>query len=423
MSASSAPEPTAELSGCCVLFAGRLGGMPRREAQRLVRQHAGNVSDRFDPSVNLIVVGEHDLPLDDAGGLWELLDAQARRSVEAGDVQLLSETQFWQRLGLLEACQQVHRLYTPGMLANLLGVPVEVIRRWHRRGLIRPAGEVHRLPYFDFQEVTTARRLAELMAAGASPRTIEQNLASLARLLPGVERPLAQLSVLIEGRQLLLRHDHGLVEPSGQRRFDFDSESPSESPLAAQSGSMDEAATGDDLRAADAFAGDAEAELHQPGGSTSAPAATVDECLQAAIDLEESGDLNAAVTAYRAALAVGGPDARSCFYLGELLYRLGDGAGARERYYVAIELDDEFAKARASLGCLLAEQGDITLALAALEGALRCHPDYPDAHYHLARLLDEADRLDEADQHWRAFLELAADSPWADEARERLQVP
>ena len=75
------------------------------------------------------------------------------------------------------------------MLADLLGVSVAVIRRWHRRGLIVPVREVRRLPYFDFQEVATARRLAELLAAGVSPRAIERQLESLARYLPGVTRP------------------------------------------------------------------------------------------------------------------------------------------------------------------------------------------------------------------------------------------
>ena len=58
--------------------------------------------------------------------------------------------------------------------------------------------------------------------------------------------------------------------------------------------------------------------------------------------------------------------------------------------------------------------------MAAFEGALRYHRDYPDAHFHLARLLDDAGREAEAREHWQAFLQLAADSPWADTARERL---
>ena len=107
------------------------------------------------------------------------------------------------------------------MLAKLLGVPIAVIRRWHRRGLIVPTREVHRLPYFDFQEVATARRLAELLAAGARPDEIERQLEQLARLVPDVERPLAQLSVIVQGRALLLRQGEGLIEPGGQMRLDF----------------------------------------------------------------------------------------------------------------------------------------------------------------------------------------------------------
>jgi DNA-binding transcriptional MerR regulator len=99
---------------------------------------------------------------------------------------------------------------------------VATIRRWHRRGLIVPAREVRRLPYFDFQEVATARRLAQLLAAGASPAAVEKKLAELSRFVPEVQRPLAQLSVIVEGRQLLLRQGEGLIEPGGQMRFDFE---------------------------------------------------------------------------------------------------------------------------------------------------------------------------------------------------------
>jgi tetratricopeptide (TPR) repeat protein len=68
----------------------------------------------------------------------------------------------------------------------------------------------------------------------------------------------------------------------------------------------------------------------------------------------------------------------------------------------------------------LAELGQRDLAVAAFEGALSYHGDYADAHYHLARTLDELGRVDRAENHWRAFLELAPDSPWADQARSRL---
>jgi tetratricopeptide (TPR) repeat protein len=64
--------------------------------------------------------------------------------------------------------------------------------------------------------------------------------------------------------------------------------------------------------------------------------------------------------------------------------------------------------------------GQCDLAVSAFQGALEYHSDYPDVHYHLARTLDELGRGDEAEGHWREFLELAPDSPWADEALTRL---
>ncbi|MBN1590058.1 MAG: tetratricopeptide repeat protein, partial [Pirellulales bacterium] len=94
--------------------------------------------------------------------------------------------------------------------------------------------------------------------------------------------------------------------------------------------------------------------------------------------------------------------------------------GARERYYVAIELDEDYVEARANLGCILAEMGQLDLAVAALRGALAYHADYPDAHYHLARTLDRLGRPEDARNHWQVFLRLAPDSPWADQARTRV---
>jgi tetratricopeptide (TPR) repeat protein len=83
-------------------------------------------------------------------------------------------------------------------------------------------------------------------------------------------------------------------------------------------------------------------------------------------------------------------------------------------------LDEDFVEARSNLGCVLAEQGDFALAEAAFRGALEYHPDYADAYYHLARLLDREHRSAEASRHWQLFISLAPASPWAEEARERI---
>ena len=123
----------------------------------------------------------------------------------------MSETQFWQMLGLVDEDQDACRLYTPAMLAELLKVSIATIRRWHRRGLISPSRQVHKLAYFDFQEVASARKIAELISSGASAAAIESKLTKLSRLFPNLQRPLSQLSVIVEGRDILLREGDGLV--------------------------------------------------------------------------------------------------------------------------------------------------------------------------------------------------------------------
>jgi tetratricopeptide (TPR) repeat protein len=397
---ASNDESSPILQGNRVALVGKLASMSRRDAAQLVRRHGGIVVEKPDASVHLVVVGEEELLLADRPGT-DLFDEPTREAADRGTLEVITETQLWQRLGLVDAEHEVHRLYTPAMLAGLLGVPVAVIRRWHRRGLIVPAREVRHLPYFDFQEVAAARRLAELLAAGMSPKAIEDKLAALARYLPGIQRPLAQLSVIIEGKEILLRQGDGLIEPGGQLRFDF---------AAVEGRPGSEAST---LSVPEAAA-------IPPVEDLPPVPATPEELGRMATDLEDAGQLEAAAEMVRAALAAGGPAAGLCFQLAELLYRQGDLAAARERYYMAVELDEEFVEARANLGCVLVEMGQRELAVAAFQGALAFHPDYADVQYHLARALDELGRGAEAEVHWRAFLAHAPDSPWADQARHRL---
>src|SRR5437870_2005789 len=112
--------------------------------------------------------------------------------------------------------------YTAAMLAELVGVHVSRVRSWQRRGWIVPALHMHRLAYFDFAELTVARQLAELSRLGATPKLIEKKLAEIQRRFPDVQRPLAELTLILDGRTLLVRRGNELVEPGGQLRIDFD---------------------------------------------------------------------------------------------------------------------------------------------------------------------------------------------------------
>jgi tetratricopeptide (TPR) repeat protein len=278
------------------------------------------------------------------------------------------------------------------MLAELASLPVGAIRRWHRQGVLRAVHCVHRLPYFDFQEVTAARRLADLVRAGCSLRAIDRRVAELSRLMPGVERPLADPAVVVEGRRVFLRRGEDLAEPGGQLLLDFDQPADREDAI--------------ERRAVISLA------RHV--------APTADELDEMAQEYEEQGDLPRAAEAYRTILLTDGPSAEINMALADVLYRAGDLPAARERYYAALELDEDYVEARASLGCVLAEAGELELAAATFEGALACYPDFADVHYHLGHALDRLGRTRDAEKHFMAFLALAPESAWAAAARERL---
>ncbi|MGB7325630.1 MAG: MerR family transcriptional regulator [Rubripirellula sp.] len=418
-SAADGVTPGDWVAGKRVALVGRFGGMNQREATNVLRSYDAIVVDVDHDLVDWVVVGADESPLAEA----ELLRDSVREAAAAGRVEILHETDLWHRLGLVDVEQAIRRYYTPAMLAHLLGVSVRVIRRWQRRGLITPVQTLHRLPYFDFQEVATARRLAQWIASGASPQAIEQRLVEWVEVLPDIQRPLDQLSILIEGKQVLMRQGEGLLEPGGQLRFDFDSFDSgllgTDENGGASDGTSDPV---DDLTfppATLAIFSDIDKVPDEYSLRHSSDAQS-DALLSAAFVAEDDGDFATAIDYCHAIIARDGPRADISFQIGELLYRLGETIAARERYYSAIEVDPDFVEARASLGSVLSETGQLELAVAAFRGALSLHSDYADVHYNLARVLDQLERSVESKHHWKRFLDLSPDSPWAGEAISRI---
>lgn len=385
---------------------GKFAGMSKRAAQKLIRERHAIVCEKPDGGVDCVVLGEAELAVGDNAGLDHRLNDELKQGVADGSVSVIGETELWERLGLVTPDQNIklRNLYTPAMLAELLDLPTATVRRWQRKGFIQPKVQIHRLAYFAFEEVLNARALAAMLAEGISPSQLEKKLASLEKILPEVKRKIAQLSVRIDGRDILLRQEGGLLDDRRQMRIDFDRLAQNAQQTATDEGQPTLALP--------------------PVGTNVAEIATQEltpvEMLETATQLEDENRLHDAALLYRTALAAYGPDAEVHFRLAELLYRMGEIEAARERYYAAIELDEDYVEARANLGCVLSELGETDLAMAAWSGALAFHPDYADVHLHLAKLLDELSRELEAEPHWQHFLKLAPESPWAEQARQRL---
>ncbi len=383
-----------------VLLLGKLAGMTQREAGQIIRQHGGTVVDGNASRISITVVGDD---VADGKQLADKLYPQLGAAIANGQIELLSETQLWRRTGMVDQQHDVRRLYTPAMLAQLLSVPVQAIRRWHRQRVIIDSCSVRRLAYFDFSEVSIARHLAQLFHSGCSLQTIDRKLDHLSRSMPEIERPLADPRVVVEGRRLFIRRGDSLSEPSGQRQLNFDQ--PVDGP---------EEDTEDPPKAILLAA--------HPNRTEPSPSSisTLDRLRHEAVQWEDQGELQRAADTYHAILAASGPTAEINFALADVLYRQRDLTAARERYYMALEIDEDYVEARANLGCVLAETGETAMAIAAFQGTLVYHPDYADVHYHLASALDQTDRPEEARLHWQTFLALAPESPWAETARTRL---
>lgn len=482
---------------------------PRKALIELLRGQGAVVQRRANSRTELIVLAGNTVEID-RERLAEQLDRRAAAALRAGRIEVIDEAEARRRA--VEECDpsEVQRLYTPAMLARMVGSEAWTIRRWARRGWLRPVRQVRHVYYFDREAAQAAERLAVLCALGVSPHAIKRQIDSLRRRFPEAGDPLHGLNWSVAGGWIVYHGTTGPSQADGQRLFGFapaadlppelkvrqktraetaaaatsqigaggvcssgvgsaatdapETDSSSRTQWLFAPRAEQEAGAGADRTAAaaeDSFEADAAGRVTKAGAIDSFVAVgrgpfaekdrgsagdetartlarTAAELLSGqkvalpthaghlahlAAELEDDGQWAAAAEMYRAAMAAGGPTAELCFQTAELLYRMGDLNGARERYYMALELDEEYVEARLSLGCVLIELGQNDLAEAAFRGALRYHPHYADGHYHLARLLDKQGETTEAERHWRAFLELAPDSPWADEARQRLAPP
>ena len=418
------------VQGRRVALGRRLVVKSRGDWKRLIKQHGGHPIDQLDELTDVLLVSSAD-----QGDARPDRNSDLPSFPDGQKLKVVVEDDLYQMLAPQESDVDLSRLYTPQILAKLLDVPVATIRRWQRRGLIKPVHQVNKLPYFDFQEIASARRIARWIQSGQSPAAIERQLAVIAQS-NGDQRPLSQLSIIVEGQKVLLRAGEGLSSANGQRHFNFENDLDQSLPT-DQRPQLSLADHPDDTLD-DPFNDASDHQNEQDSLPDVLPFVRLEDFSVSAVsesdfekspdqfigwatELEDEGDATGAAEVYRTmALAHGiSPDIN--FRIAELLYQAGDLSAARERYYNAIELDETFVEARASLGCVLVELGQHDLAIAAFKGALQYHRNFADVHFHLARLLDETGKSDDATTHWEAFLELAPKSPWAEEARQRMR--
>jgi cytochrome c-type biogenesis protein CcmH/NrfG len=379
MSEPAATEAGA-LQGKRIAFTGKLASLSRSSAAALVRAHGGEFAPLVTEHTSMLVVGQEGWPLRKDGRLTRKLE-KAKALRQKRRLEILTEAELLRRLGLEQGFQKL----TTAQVSEALRIPGKRVRSWVRLGLIRPIESADGVHYFDFREVAWAKTLCGFAEAGISANRIRRSLQQLRAWMPEAERPLAQLALLAKDGHLLVRRaDDQLADPSGQLQLDFFAEpAPQTVPLAPD-------------------------------------CQTAEEWFDLGCDHEDAGRFEEAVTAYRQALQLGGPDANRCFNLANVLFALGKLDAAAERFRQAVELDSGFSEAWNNLGNVLAELGERGEAVEAYQKALALEPDYADAHYNLADTLEQMGCQRDAVVHWRAYLQYDPNGPSADYARYRL---
>jgi DNA-binding transcriptional MerR regulator len=292
--------------------------------------------------------------------------------------------------------------YSTRQVADALGIPDDRVRALAREGLLAPDRSEDGQYRFTFRDIVLLRTTKELQDTGVPPRRVRRALRQLhARLPEGMS--LSQVSIEASGDRVVVRDGSGVWEvESGQVELEFPvpvEEEPGTEDLRIAtpvSFSHTRTQTEGGVPAPGPRSG------HVPGAPTvAAPASDADDAdfwYNQGVDLEAVSS-DEARSAYERALALepGHADARA--NLGRILHERGDVAAAERHYRAALEAEPDNVTAAFNLGVALEDRGQPDAAVEAYLQALESDPAYGPAHFNLARLFEAQGRPEAALRH------------------------
>lgn len=357
-------ERMTSLVGLRVHVAGRLETMTRKEAEALVVRAGGQWADRLDEGVALVVLGRD---ADRAA-----IDARLASLRPAAPPDVIDEEQWCQRLGRVGPArlrQQFYPLRTVRSLYPRIG-PVR-LRYLERCGLLHDVVRTPDDTWYGFAGIGLLRQVDAALEAGESFRGIV--------------------------RALLARH-------AGQLALEFHAPRQDTVParvLALRSRPEQDLPT-----------------LFGPAREIERSPAERKFLEASALDVGEEADREAAMAAYREALALDPDLVPAMINLGNLHYLEDHLPEAHALYLQASLVDPACFEAWYNLGNLHHDGGRLEPAAQCYAEALRLRPDHAEAHFYFAVTLEKLGRGEQARPHWRAYQELAPDGEWVELARE-----
>lgn len=397
------PDANQVLRGATIAFTGRLVTLSRADAHARVAAAGGVVVASVTRRTSHLVVGMGGWPLLRDGAVGQKLLRAEQLNSRGANIQILSERRLREAIGL-DPDERIEKTLSAERICELLEIDPPTLARWEQLSLVQSdAGK------YDFQDVVALREIIRLVGRGVRPETIAASLHQLARIIPGAQRPLAQLRIVAEhNAELLAEIDGALVDPDGQLRLNFDA--------SAGAGAVDPGPAASDPRER-AWPRPLIAPIRAPARAESART-----FFDRGVAAEEEDDLDEAAAHYRRAVELDAGYAEAWFNLGAVLREAGQLAEALAAYERAVACDGRMAEAWYNLADAREQSGHVKGAIEALCHAIEARPDYADAHFNLAHCYETAGERKSAAAEWRAYLRLDPSGPWAELARQRLTL-
>lgn len=271
---------------------------------------------------------------------------------------------------------------------RILQISARQLQGWEKAGLIGPRET------YTFQDLGQLRTLRSLREEDVSAASIRHSISAM-QAVAGLTNPLVEASVVRAGSRLAFRVDGAMVDPI-RRQLMFDFERIENRPAA----------------------GAAVCSLRPVNDST---ARGVQELFVAAVQAEEAGDKQRAISLYEEMLALDPDYAPGYINLGTIHFHLRQFVRAEVLYRTATKKDPEYVLAFFDLGNVLDELERPDESIAAYQRAVELAPRYADAHYNLALAFERKGERRSALRHWQAYARLDKRGPWAEHARGQIR--
>lgn len=289
--------------------------------------------------------------------------------------------------------EPVQDLFTRGEIARLLRVSPTRLRTLDRAGIVSPSGRRRGRRAYTFADVIQLRTAQGLLDQNIRLRDVTRAMTALRKSLPSIHKPLAELRIVSDGKNVVVHTQEGAFEPlTGQMVLDLQVKRLRE----------------DVVR------------ILRPTAGRDRARTAYELYLQASQLDEDHETMDRAEQLYRRALEYDPWLTIAYTNLGNIRFRRQDPNGAETLYRKALEMDARQPEALYNLGYLTLERGDPEASIDLFLGALDADPKFADAYFNLAMAYEQAGKADKAHHYWRSYVDLEPHGTWSEIARRHL---